>query len=137
MWVHVAIQTSAYCNLDYSEYSSSTVRSLVNHLTGIPNRVRDPTVFLTYPLRAPRELTSCTLSGCSGGGGKHVSPLSVTLTTTVPSRVYANLILSNDYSGIYNVTDASGNVLSRRYTGEPRFVALLLNETTWSNDGKC
>jgi len=44
------------------------------------------------------------------------------------------LIPPNDHAGMRNVSAAGGTVVSRRYVGEPRFVALLLNETTWNND---
>jgi hypothetical protein len=39
--------------------------------------------------------------------------------------------LPADYSGICNVTDSQGHIVSRRYVGEPRFPAILSNESEY------
>ena len=68
------------------------------------------------------------------GGGKVIrdgmgqSP-EATRAGGAPDLVITNALVV-DYSGIYNVTDSQGNILARRYTGEPRFVAVLLNVTS-------
>ena len=57
------------------------------------------------------------------------------MTTIVPSRIAASLIVPNDYAGVYNVTDASGGIIGRRYVGEPRFVALTIQGQTSRGPG--
>ncbi len=95
------------------------------------------TVTKVFPL-VPGTSTTYPLSGgCPGTSAMYASPLSVTLTTFVPDRLNAYLIVPDDYAGIHNVTDSVGNVLSRRYVGEPRFVAILLNATTWEPAFHC
>ena len=70
----------------------------------------------------------------SGGCGSfYANPLNVSVQRYVPARTLTRLFLPADYSGIYNLTDSQGRIVSRRYVGEPRFVALLLN-VTWSWD---
>jgi len=54
--------------------------------------------------------------------------LSIHLSTVTPTRNPVFLVLPNDYSGIYNVTD-HGLTTSRRYVGEPTFYALFVNLT--------
>ncbi len=66
----------------------------------------------------------------SGGCGSfYANPLNVSVERYVPIRTLAHLIVPADYAGVYNVTDSQGHLLSRRYVGEPRFVALLVNVT--------
>src|SRR6266545_1621820 len=92
----------------------------------------------TFTIGPPGTSTTYPLSGgCPGTSAMYPSPLSVTLPTFVPDRLNAYLIVPDDYAGIYNVTDSGGNVLSRRYVGEPRFVAILLNATTWEPAFHC
>ncbi len=71
--------------------------------------------------------------GCSS---LYADPLVVVVSTIAPARVGSRLILPLDYSGVYNVTDSAGSILSRRYVGEPRFVALVLNVTS-TGDWAC
>jgi len=85
-------------------------------------------VTLSYALGGPGSSTAYKLWGCSLG--LSARPLIVTLTTIVPDRVDTRLLLPADYAGVYNVTDASGSVVGRRYVGEPRFVAVVFNGTT-------
>ena len=66
----------------------------------------------------------------TGSGSLRTAPLRVTITTVVPDRIDARFVLPADYAGVYNVTNAAGATVSRRYVGEPRFVALALNVTT-------
>ncbi len=71
--------------------------------------------------------------GCSS---IYAVSLVVVVSTVTPDRVGSRLILPLDYSGVYNVTDSTGALVSRRYVGEPRFVALVLNVTT-AGDWTC
>ncbi len=65
----------------------------------------------------------------SGINSMRLDPLTVTATTVIPPRITTYLALPNDYAGLYNVTNAAGQVVSRRYVGEPRLVPILLNLT--------
>jgi hypothetical protein len=67
--------------------------------------------------------------GCWGGSELYADTFNVTVSTIVSARISSYLVIPKDYSGIYNVTDSSGNVVGRRYVGEPRFVAILVNVT--------
>ena len=81
------------------------------------------------PVQPPYHATWYNFSG-HDGGSLHALPLTVIVSTIVPYRVGTALIVPADYSGIYNITDSQGNIQARRYVGEPRFVALLLNVTS-------
>ncbi len=135
--VVVSLAAWSYDTRGYNNQVPIIVGSHTEYLGGVPYCVSDPTVSLTYAIQLPGQSTSYSLRGCSGTTPMYANPLSVTLTTLVPTRVNTNLIVPADYSGLYNVTDAQGTILSRRYTGEPRFVALLLNETTYDNAFHC
>lgn len=50
----------------------------------------------------------------------------------MPNRTTPFVLPPTDYGGLYDVVNASSPILSRRYVGEPRFVALVLNITTSS-----
>lgn len=80
-----------------------------------------------YQLGAPATTYSLTGGGCGTSPQLYAAPLRVTIRTVVPDRIDTFLFVSGDYSGIYNLTNPSGAITSRRYTGEPRFVAILLN----------
>lgn len=65
---------------------------------------------------------------CPGADSRlRADPITVTVRTVTPPRVETLLVVPMDYSGVYNVTDAGGNLVSRRYVGEPRFVPILVN----------
>lgn len=56
------------------------------------------------------------------------SHLSVCLYLEKQDRsVHTHLVTPLDFSTIYNVTDTSGALVSRRYIGEPRFAQILTN----------
>jgi len=67
--------------------------------------------------------------GGGGCGSFYGNPLNASVEQYVPIRTSTRLIVPADYAGVYNVTDSQGHLLSRRYVGEPRFVAVLLNIT--------
>ena len=71
----------------------------------------------------------------SGTGAFRAVHLRGYIQTVVPARISARLVLPSDYSGVYNVTDSAGGIMSRRYVGEPRFVALFLNVTDFVEQG--
>ncbi len=52
-------------------------------------------------------------------------PLRIHASIVVPFRGWTRLLVPTDYSTVYNVTDAEGNVVERRYLGEDRFVVLM------------
>lgn len=81
----------------------------------------------TYVLgTTPPPLTSTGY--CPGADSRlRADPITVTVGTVVPPRVETLLVVPRDYSGIYNVTNSNGDIVSRRYVGEPRFVAILVN----------
>ena len=64
------------------------------------------------------QSTTYRLSGCSSSSSPRATSLGLTVRT----------IVSNDVAGVYNVTDAAGAVVGRRYVGEPRFVELGLGD---------
>ena len=87
-----------------------------------------PSWTFTYALWT--ALPPLTSNGtCSGATYLRADPITVTVTTVVPPRVDALLVVPRDYSGIVNVTDSGGTIVSRRYVGEPRFVPILVNVT--------
>ena len=72
-----------------------------------------------------------TSSGsCPGATYLRADPIEVHVSTVVPQRALAYLVTPGDYSGVYNLTDSGGNVVSRRYTGEAQFVGIVLNVTS-------
>ncbi|HLQ42567.1 MAG TPA: LamG-like jellyroll fold domain-containing protein, partial [Thermoplasmata archaeon] len=135
--VVVSFAAWSYDTRGYNNQVPIVVGSHTEYVAGVPTCVNDPTVNLAYSLQSPGQSTNYSLSGCSGTTPMYANPLSVTITTLIPSRASANLIVPIDYSGVYNVTDSSGNILSRRYTGESRFVALLLNATEYDSTFHC
>ncbi len=64
----------------------------------------------------------------SGKKKPKVVNLNFTVTTVTPIRTSTFLLVPADYSGIYNVTAGSSTV-SRRYVGEPKFYAVIVNLT--------
>jgi len=62
------------------------------------------------------------------GGTAHRNRLTVSLSARAGTRSTLNLLVPNDYAGIYNVTQGASTY--RRYVGEPRFVEVLLNGTS-------
>jgi hypothetical protein len=65
----------------------------------------------------------------------YATRLTVYPTAVAPVRASTYVLAPLDYSGLYNVTDTQRNLVSRRYVGEPRFVAILLNEMAWLRGG--
>lgn len=70
---------------------------------------------------------SFTLTGTTSPRGVSRS---IHVSTVTPTRNPVFLVLPDDYFGVFNVTDSAGTILSRRYVGEPRLVALVLNVTS-------
>lgn len=134
VWIMIAMWS--YDSRGYNQHTPIIAGSHTEYLAGVPYCVDDTTVSIPYSLQAPGESTPYPLRGCSGSGLR-ANPLNVTIATIVPDRVTTDLVLPADYSGVYNVTDASGAIVGRRYVGEPQFVAILLNATTWEPTFHC
>lgn len=121
---------------DSRGYNQHTSIAVSSHTSG-GTCVNDYTASLTYTLQAAGQSTTYQLRGCNppNNAPMYAAPLNVTLTTFVPNRIPSSTIVPADYSGVYNVTNANGVITGQRYVGEPRFVALLLNEATWMGSG--
>ena len=119
----------------YNQHTSVIAGSHTEYLGGVPYCVDDTVVTRAYSIQAAGQSTSYSFRGC--GSGLYANPLNVTLRTIVPGRVTTDLIVPADYSGVYNITNASGGIVGRRYIGEPRFVAILLNATTYEPAFHC
>jgi hypothetical protein len=83
----------------------------------------------TWTLNHPVAAAGLQAYSSSGTGSFRAEQVSLTVETLYASRIFAYLFIPLDYSGVYNVTDATGALASRRYVGEPRFVAVVLNVT--------
>jgi hypothetical protein len=131
--VNVAFQMWSYDGRGQNQHTSIVVSSHYE----LTRCINDYTATLSYSLQAPGQSTTYHLRGCDppDNGPLYAAPLNVTIRTIVPNRVTTDLIVPADYSGVYNVTNASGAIVGRRYVGEPRFVAILLNATTWRAEG--
>ena len=128
--VSIVIQMWSYDSRGQNQHTPIIAGSHTEYTGGQGYCVDDTTVTITYSLQAAGQSTAYQLRGCAGSS-LHASPLNVTVSTIVPRRVTTDLIVPADYSGIYNVTNASGGLVGRRYVGEPRFVTILLNATTY------
>ncbi len=120
----------------YNEHTRVIAGSHTEYLGGVPYCVDDPIATRVYTLQGAGQSTPYSLSGCSSSSLR-ANPLSLTVRTIVPNRIAASLILPADYAGVYNVTDASGGIVGRRYVGEPRLVTILLNVTTYDYEAGC
>ncbi|HYT17833.1 MAG TPA: LamG-like jellyroll fold domain-containing protein [Thermoplasmata archaeon] len=83
----------------------------------------------TWTLNHPLASTGPQAYSSSGTGAFRATSVSLTVETVYPSRIAAYMIVPLDYSGVYNVTNANGAIVSRRYVGEPRLVTMILNIT--------
>ncbi len=59
--------------------------------------------------------------------------LRIKVDTLTPTRNPVFLVVPKDYSSIYNVTGNGGAITGRRYLGEPKFYALIVNLTDPAN----
>lgn len=65
-----------------------------------------------------------------GHAGPYARPFDVYVERVAPMRAPVWILAPTDYAGFYNVTDAAGSIVGRRYVGEPRFVAFAIDEKT-------
>ena len=136
--VSIALQMWSFDSRTNPAYNQQTSIAVSSHYVQT-TCVNDYTATLWYTLQAPGQSTTYQLRGCSppNNAPLYAAPLNVTITTFVPDRVTADLVVPADYSGVYNVTNSSGGVVGRRYVGEPRFVAIMLNATTYDPAFHC
>lgn len=84
---------------------------------------------LTWTFNHPLATTGPQPYSSSGSGSFRAEQVSLTVETLYPYRMRAYMVIPLDYSPIYNVTNATGSLVSRRYVGEPRLVPIVLNVT--------
>jgi hypothetical protein len=95
-----------------------------------------PTWSFTYPIGQPGDYVSMSSTGyCPGSTALYANPIHIIVLTEAPVRNAVFLVTPQDYSSVYNLTNAQGEVTSRRYVGEPRFVAVIANVTDTTYGG--